>query len=52
MVDESNIVVSIIIVMWELNSCKKWPSEPTSIVELDINDMMYVKKILRIPCEL
>ena len=25
--------------------------EPIFIVELAINDMMYVKKILRIPCE-
>ena len=49
--DESTIVVSIIIEMWDLNFWKKWPLEPTFIVEFVINDMMYVKKILRIPCE-
>ena len=51
MVVESTILVSIIIVMWDLNCWKKWPLELTFIVELAVNDMMYVKKILRIPCE-
>ena len=37
MVNESTIAVSIIIVMWDLNS----PLEPTFIDESDVNDMVY-----------
>ena len=51
MVDGNSIVVSIIIVMFDLKCYNKWPLEPTFIVELAVNDMMYVKKILRIPCQ-